>query len=48
MMKRILRTTISLLIVFIVGFTAGMALSKYRKTNIEHENLIKADIQSRK
>ncbi len=48
MMKHIFRNIISLLIIFVIGFTAGIAVNKYQNTNMGHDVQINTDALSKK
>ena len=43
MMKHIFRNIISLLIIFVIGFTAGIAVNKYQNTNTSHDVQLNTD-----
>jgi hypothetical protein len=47
-MKQILRTVLTFLIVFIIGFTAGIAVNKYQHPDTGAANQLNADALSKK
>lgn len=48
MMKQIVKIVISFLIIFTIGFAAGLALNKYHKANTGLSSQINTDVISKK